>query len=96
MNTKRQRKKLTVEVIKKEREIPKEAVKKAQEYTKIKKQILKSLKSGPKTIPEIAKETGMDTYTVMWYLMTLRKYGEVKETEEVTPDGYYKYEIPRR
>ena len=32
--------------------------------------ITKSLAAGPKTIPEVAKETGMPPRKVLWYLMS--------------------------
>ena len=55
------------------------------------KAIKDALKSGPKTIPQIAAETNLDSKVVTWYLFTLWKYGEVREVEEV--EGYFTYEL---
>ncbi|TYO93282.1 MarR family transcriptional regulator [Desulfallas thermosapovorans] len=51
--------------------------------------ILKVLRDGPKTVPEIAKTLGYPSGEVMYWVMGMRKYGHVAETEE--EDGFYKY-----
>lgn len=51
--------------------------------------ILDILKTSPQTVPEIAKALGYPEYEVMYWVMGMRKYGHVAETEE--EDGYYKY-----
>ena len=58
----------------------------------IKKSITRSLTAGPKTIPEVAKETGLATRTVLWYVMTYYKYGLVAPAGK-TEDGYFRYAI---
>jgi len=87
------RKKLTYEVMKETKEVPQKLLDKLKEDNKIKGAITTALRSGPKTIPEIAKETGYPKHKVVWWLMTLRKYGSVIELEEVGEDGYYKYRL---
>jgi DNA-directed RNA polymerase specialized sigma subunit len=52
--------------------------------------ITNALKTSPKTVPEIAQETGMDTKTVFWYLSTYYKYNIVSVVEK-TEDGFYRY-----
>lgn len=52
--------------------------------------IAKSLAQGPKTVPEIASNTGISTKDVLWYLMTYYKYGEVGAAGK-TEGGYYRY-----
>lgn len=51
--------------------------------------ILDVLRDGPKTVPEIAQALGCPAREVMYWVMGMRKYGHVAETEE--EDGYYKY-----
>lgn len=63
-----------------------------KEQSKIKSKILSALRSGAKTVPEIARETGLDGKTVMWYLMTLLRLRQV-EAMEKDEDGYYKYKL---
>ncbi len=62
--------------------------------TEIKVKIVKSIKEEPKTVPEIAKETGLDTTTVFWYLMTMFRHGEVEEAGK-TDEGYFLYKLRR-
>ncbi|RLI84971.1 MAG: hypothetical protein DRP01_07230 [Archaeoglobales archaeon] len=89
---KKGKKELTVKKLREKGVKPrKEAVEKSKEQRKIIKQITECLKSGPKTIPEIASELNMPTGVVTWYVMTLWKYGQIVAGEEV--DGYYKYEL---
>jgi len=49
-----------------------------------------ALKTSPKTVPEIAQETGMDTKTVFWYLTTYYKYNIVSVVGK-TEDGHFRY-----
>ncbi len=88
---KKAKKKLTVQILRETRKPPKENLERQKEQRKIIKAIKEALKSGPKTIPQIAQETNLSTDTVVWYLFSLRKYGEIQEVEEV--DGYYTYKL---
>lgn len=85
------KKKLTVQLLRETRKPPKENIERQKEQRKIVKAIKEVLKSGPKTIPQIAVETGLKSEDVVWYLFSLRKYGEIQEVEEV--DGYYTYKL---
>ena len=83
-------KELTVKELRKRGVKPREeVVELVKKQREIVKKIKECLKSGPKTIPEIAAETGVPSGVVTWYVMTLYKYGEITPGEEV--DGYYKY-----
>ena len=88
------KKELTVKKLREKGVKPrKEAIERSKEQRKIIKQITECLKSGPKTIPEIAAELNMPTGVVTWYVMTLWKYGQIVAGEEV--DGYYKYGLAK-
>lgn len=87
------KKKYTIDIIKQKRKVDKKVIKGTQEFAKKRKMIFGALKQGPKTIPEIARETGLSLKEVTWYLMSLRKYGSILETGETTDDGYYKYKL---
>jgi len=52
--------------------------------------VLAVLGDGPKTVPEIADVLGCPSEEVMFWVMGMRKYGVVAETEE--EDGYFKYQ----
>ena len=58
--------------------------------------ILKLLKAGPLTIPEIAEGLGAPTSEVTFWVMGMRKYGYVHEEKEVTDEGYFRYQAIER
>ncbi len=55
--------------------------------------IMEVLKEGPKTVPEVAEALGKPTAEVMFWMMAMRKYALIEETEEMTEEGYYKYRL---
>ncbi|MFO7827856.1 MAG: CoB--CoM heterodisulfide reductase iron-sulfur subunit A family protein [Bacteroidales bacterium] len=61
----------------------------------ISKKILQTLETGAKAIPEIAAEIQYPADDVLYYLMSLRKYGFVKDTDEINDDEYYLYELKK-
>ena len=69
--------------------------KRVQALPDIGKRILKSLESEPKAIPQIAEETDLPTADVVYYLMSLRKYGFIADTDEINDDEYYLYQLKR-
>jgi Fic family protein len=55
------------------------------------RKIREEIKTEGKTVPEIAEATKIPTSQVLWYISTLRKYGQVSEGEK---DGeYFKYQL---
>lgn len=75
------RKQLTIDILKKTKGPiipPKDLIKRVQKDTKIKNAIKKALSNGPKNVLEIAKTTGLDVYTVSWYIATFLRYGYVR------------------
>lgn len=60
-----------------------------KEQRKERKAIKKHLENQPATVPEIAEATGIPSDKVLWYLATLKKYGDIVEGEK---DGsYFRY-----
>jgi hypothetical protein len=53
--------------------------------------ILDVLVDGPHTVPEIAAAIGRPAHEAMFWVMGMRRYGYVRETKEVTPEGYFRY-----
>jgi predicted transcriptional regulator len=49
------------------------------------------LQKGKGTVPEIAAATGLDTASVLWYLATMKKYGEV--AEGLADGSYFRYRL---
>lgn len=92
---KKGKKELTVKKLRERGVKPRpEVIEMSKEQRRIIKKIKECLKAGPKTIPEIASETGLPSGVVTWYVMTLFKYGEIVPEEEV--DGYYKYRLSEK
>jgi hypothetical protein len=50
-----------------------------------------ALRLGPRTVPAVAGELGRPSYEVMYWMMSLRKYGLVAESEEADDAGFYEY-----
>jgi len=61
---------------------------------KIRKEILVALKNGPKTVPDIAKESSFSSHEILWHLMVMKKYGEIAEGNE--KDSYMEYSIKEK
>jgi len=53
--------------------------------------IFEILGDGGKTIPEIAEALGAPGNEVVYWLMTMRRYGKVEETGSANDDGYFTY-----
>ena len=90
------RKKLTVHILRERLGLkpPEDLTALLKKQTEIKMKISKALKTGAKTVPEIAKETGLSSHTVFWYLMTMYRYGLIHE-EGKTDEGYFKYKLAK-
>jgi predicted transcriptional regulator len=71
--------------------IPQGALEISRKHQEAKKRLREALKQSPKTVPEIADQTGMPSREVFWHLMSMRKYGEVIEGEE--QDSYVRYAL---
>ncbi|MEA3316961.1 MAG: hypothetical protein U9R54_03295 [Bacteroidota bacterium] len=85
----------TIDIIKKKRKVPDSVKAKLKEFTKLKKQILKTLESGEKTIPEIVDESKLPYDVVTYNLMTLLKYGDIEAGELDDMDEYYYYKLKK-
>lgn len=55
--------------------------------------IIGLLQDGPQTIPEIAAALDCPGNNVMYWVMTLWRYGYLEETGKPDDDGYYKYRL---
>jgi predicted transcriptional regulator len=86
-------KKKKKEAMKKLRNDRKEWITKASTMVKKQKKIIKAIKghleNQPATVTEISEATGIPSDKVLWYLATLKKYGEIIEGEK--SGGYFRY-----
>ncbi len=55
------------------------------------KAIKESLAGAELTVPEIAAATGLPVSEVLWYVASLKKYGEILEGPKA--GGYYRYRL---
>jgi Fic family protein len=62
-------------------------------YNSIRKKIKQALEGKELTIPGIAEATGIEQAEVTYYLMTMRKFGEVEHVEDDDVDEYYCYRL---
>lgn len=62
-------------------------------FNKRKKDLLKALEEEEKTVPQIAAELSLAADEVMFYLMSLLKYGFVETGEIDDMDEYFTYKI---
>lgn len=71
------------ELLKRLREEHKQSVERTQallkEQKRIQQEMCKAVRERPKTVLEVAQETGMPTHEVLWYLTAFKKYGLVIE-----------------
>ena len=58
--------------------------------------ILAALADGPLTVPEIATAIGYPEHEVMYWVMGMRKYGQVTPLAEATDDGFFQYQTVAR
>jgi predicted Rossmann fold nucleotide-binding protein DprA/Smf involved in DNA uptake len=62
-----------------------------KEQRKAVKAIKEHLEGAELTVPEIAAGTGLPVSEVLWYVATLKKYGEILEGPK--DGGYYRYKL---
>jgi uncharacterized protein (DUF342 family) len=81
------------EAMKKLRESRKRIIKatsaQVKENIKAIKAIKEHLQAEARTIPEIAEATGLVSSEVLWFIATLKKYGEILEGDK--DGGYFRY-----
>jgi len=64
---------------------------KMKEQRQAVKAIKAQLAAAELTVPEIAAATGMPASEVLWYVASLKKYGEILEGPK--DSGYYRYRL---
>ncbi len=94
--TEEKKKQLTVTLMKEKRTVPDEVKEKSKKFVRMRKAIKASLKEGPKTIPQLVEEMKLPTDVVTYYVMSLRKFGDIAVGELDDDDEYYSYELPKK
>jgi len=86
----------TVDQVKQERKVPAWVREELKHFNKMKRSIRTALESGPKTIPDLARELDISPAEATYYLMSLRKYGLVETGEIDEMDEYYYYQLKKK
>ncbi|MBN2482217.1 MAG: ArsR family transcriptional regulator [Bacteroidales bacterium] len=81
----------TYKYLREKYEIPVEVKEQLKNYTKIKKAILDALRDHEMTIAQISELLSLSRHEVVYYLMSLIKYGFVQAGELDEMDEYYMY-----
>lgn len=81
-------------LLKRLREEHKETVARTQatfkEHKALRRQICQATRDNPRTVPEIAEETGIPSDEVLWHITAMKKYGDIAEVG--TCGEYYLYQ----
>lgn len=90
-----QESKTQAQILKEMREKHSETVAETQKYLKEQQSIRKTLKQvmagSEMTVPEIAAEAGLPANIVLWHVVAMKKYDQVKEAG--TDGEYYQYTL---
>lgn len=73
--------------------IPEQAKENLKEFNGIKKRMLDALAEGDLTVAQMSEKLEMPTHEVVYYLMSLVKYGLVKTGDIDDMDEYYSYKL---
>jgi predicted transcriptional regulator len=60
-----------------------------KEQKAVRKQICQVMRDGPKTVPEVAEESGLPAHEVLWHITAMKKYDLVTEVGQ--SGEYYQY-----
>lgn len=58
--------------------------------------ILAALADGPLTIPAIAERIGAPARETLFWVMGMRRYGQLEEVPDADDDGYFQYRVVGR
>jgi hypothetical protein len=83
----------TAKYLKEKRTVSPKVIENLKNFTKIKKRILDALKDGEQTIEQLTAKTEMPKHEVLYYLMSLIKYGYVQTGDIDEMDEFFFYKL---
>jgi predicted transcriptional regulator len=83
----------TYKYLREKREVSQAAKDKMKHFSKIKKIILDTLKEGELTIDQLTQKVNLPKDEVVFYLMSLIKYGSVQTGSIDDMDEYFTYKL---
>lgn len=85
----------TYKYLRERREVSQATKDNLKQFTRKKKEILDTLKEKEMTIDELTRKLGIPKHEVVYYLMTLVKYGNVQVGSLDDLDEYYTYKLKK-
>jgi len=85
----------TFKYLREKREVPQAVKDQLKEFNKVKKEILDVLTESDATIDQLTQKLNMPKSDVVYYLMSLIKYGFVKTGEVDDMDEYFTYKLKK-
>lgn len=85
----------TFKYLREKREVSEAAKENLKNFTRIKKSILDALRENDLTIDQLTLKLGMPKHEVVFYLMTLIKYGFVQTGAIDDMDEYFSYKLKK-
>ena len=83
----------TFKYLREKREVSEAAKENLKNFNRIKKSILDALKEGDMTVDQITQKLSIPKHEVVFYLMTLVKYGFVQTGAIDDMDEYFSYKL---
>lgn len=83
----------TFKYLREKREVSESAKEKLKNFTRVKKSILDALRENDMTIDQLTQRLNIPKHEVVFYLMTLIKYGFVQTGEVDDMDEYFSYKL---
>jgi predicted transcriptional regulator len=69
-----------------------QAIMKEQQVAR--KKIEKAMAGGPRSVPQLASDTGLAAHEVLWHVASMKKYGVVTEAGTDESGDYFLYALP--
>ena len=85
----------TFKYLRDKREVPQEVKDKLKEFNQIKKAMLDALKESDLTIDQLTQKLNIPKPDVVYYLMSLIKYGFIQTGEVDDMDEYFSYKLKK-
>ena len=85
----------TYKYLREKREVPQVAKDNQKQFSKIKKTILDYLQESDLTIEQLTQKLNMPKHEVVFYLMSLVKYGFVQTGAVDDMDAYFSYKLKK-
>jgi len=71
--------------------VPRGLVERHRRQTADRRRLVAALQTGPKTVPEIAKQANLPPHETLWHLMSMKKYGKLVEGQQ--QGDYFEYAL---